>query len=156
LGPIDRPLTIPTNQNQTHQDVCVEAVTGSGKTLAFVLPLVEMILRRETPLKKHQVGAVVISPTRYVRAYACPRADRRLLIDKRINLKTTPLQNTKHHSELAKQIFGVAAHFCQHAGLRPPLLLVGGTDVGDSFQKFSQDGELCFLYVWKGERREGT
>jgi hypothetical protein len=43
----------------------VEAVTGSGKTLAFVLPLVEMILRRETPLKKHQVGAVVISPTRY-------------------------------------------------------------------------------------------
>jgi hypothetical protein len=44
----------------------VEAVTGSGKTLAFVLPIVEMILRRETPLKKHQVGAVVISPTRYV------------------------------------------------------------------------------------------
>jgi len=46
----------------------VEAVTGSGKTLAFVLPLVEMILRRETPLKKHQVGAVIISPTRCVTA----------------------------------------------------------------------------------------
>lgn len=45
----------------------MEAVTGSGKTLAFVVPIVEMVLRRETPLKKHQVGAVIISPTRYVR-----------------------------------------------------------------------------------------
>lgn len=56
----------PTDPIPHVQDVCVEAVTGSGKTLAFVLPLVEMILRREAPLKKHQVGAVVISPTRCV------------------------------------------------------------------------------------------
>jgi len=91
----------------TNKDVCVEAVTGSGKTLAFVVPAVEMILRRETPLKKHEVGAIIISPTR----------------------------------ELAKQIFKVATHFCSHAGLRTPLLLVGGTDVvGDNFNRFSQDG----------------
>lgn len=50
----------------------MEAVTGSGKTLAFVLPIVEMILRRESPLKKHQVGAVVISPTRCVRPSVRP------------------------------------------------------------------------------------
>lgn len=91
----------------TNKDVCVEAVTGSGKTLAFVIPAVEMILRRKSPLKKHEVGAIIISPTR----------------------------------ELAKQILKVTTHFCSHTGLRPPLLLVGGTDiVGDNFKRFSQDG----------------
>lgn len=48
----------------THKDVCVEACTGSGKTLAFAIPIVEMLRRRETPLKKNEVGAIVISPTR--------------------------------------------------------------------------------------------
>lgn len=91
----------------TNKDVCVEAVTGSGKTLAFIVPAVEMILRRERQLKKHEVGAIIISPTR----------------------------------ELAKQIFKVATHFCSHAGLRTPLLLIGGTDVvGDNINRFSQDG----------------
>jgi hypothetical protein len=48
-----------------HKDVVVEAVTGSGKTLAFVIPTLEKLLRRETPLKKNEIGALVISPTRY-------------------------------------------------------------------------------------------
>ncbi|XP_029422392.1 ATP-dependent RNA helicase DDX55 isoform X2 [Nannospalax galili] len=39
-------------------------VTGSGKTLAFVIPLLEILLRREEKLKKSQVGAIVITPTR--------------------------------------------------------------------------------------------
>lgn len=47
-----------------HKDVVVEAVTGSGKTLAFVIPILEKLLRRETELKKNEVGALVISPTR--------------------------------------------------------------------------------------------
>lgn len=47
-----------------HKDVVVEAVTGSGKTLAFLIPLVERILRQEEAIKKHHVGAIVISPTR--------------------------------------------------------------------------------------------
>jgi superfamily II DNA/RNA helicase len=42
--------------------------------------------------------------------------------------------------ELAKQIMQVAKHFCEHTGLKPPLLLVGGTDVEDSFRQFSQEG----------------
>lgn len=46
------------------KDVVVEAVTGSGKTLAFLVPIVEMLLRRETPLVRSQVGAVIITPTR--------------------------------------------------------------------------------------------
>ena len=38
-----------------NKDLAVEAVTGSGKTLAFVIPIMEILLRRETPLKKNEV-----------------------------------------------------------------------------------------------------
>ncbi|EPE29397.1 P-loop containing nucleoside triphosphate hydrolase [Glarea lozoyensis ATCC 20868] len=47
-----------------NKDVVVEAVTGSGKTLAFLIPVVEKLLRLEEPLKKHHVGAIIVSPTR--------------------------------------------------------------------------------------------
>ena len=48
----------------THHDVFVRAVTGSGKTLAFLIPVVEMILRRTTLLKKNQIGGLILEPTR--------------------------------------------------------------------------------------------
>ncbi|CAE6334681.1 unnamed protein product [Rhizoctonia solani] len=51
-----------------HKDVVVEAVTGSGKTLAFVVPIIEKMIRREAPLRKSEVGALVISPTRELAA----------------------------------------------------------------------------------------
>ncbi|XP_053728563.1 ATP-dependent RNA helicase DDX55 [Synchiropus splendidus] len=47
-----------------NKDVAAEAVTGSGKTLAFVIPIIEVLLKREEKLKKLQVGALVITPTR--------------------------------------------------------------------------------------------
>ncbi|KAJ4404726.1 ATP-dependent rRNA helicase spb4 [Didymella pomorum] len=47
-----------------NSDVVVEAVTGSGKTLAFLIPIVERLLRLDAPIKKHHVGAIIISPTR--------------------------------------------------------------------------------------------
>lgn len=47
-----------------NKDVVVEAVTGSGKTLAFVLPVLEKLIRRESKLRKNEVGVLVISPTR--------------------------------------------------------------------------------------------
>ena len=46
-------------------DFAVQAVTGSGKTLAFLIPVIERLLRLEEPIKKHHVGAIIISPTRY-------------------------------------------------------------------------------------------
>ena len=52
-----------------HKDVVVEAVTGSGKTLAFVIPVLERLIRREARLKRNEIGALVISPTRYVAIY---------------------------------------------------------------------------------------
>ncbi|GJQ79837.1 hypothetical protein Trydic_g23299 [Trypoxylus dichotomus] len=56
--------TIPLLLNM--KDVTVQAVTGSGKTLAFLIPLLEILLRRSRnePWKKQEVGAIVISPTR--------------------------------------------------------------------------------------------
>lgn len=48
-----------------HKDVVVEAVTGSGKTIAFVIPILERLIRREHRLAQNQVGALIISPTRY-------------------------------------------------------------------------------------------
>ena len=47
-----------------NKDVAVEACTGSGKTLAFVLPMIEILARAEGAFRKHQVGAVIVSPTR--------------------------------------------------------------------------------------------
>ncbi|XP_054568316.1 ATP-dependent RNA helicase DDX55 isoform X2 [Eptesicus fuscus] len=47
-----------------NKDVAAEAVTGSGKTLAFVIPILEILLRREEKLKRNQVGAIIITPTR--------------------------------------------------------------------------------------------
>ncbi len=49
-----------------NKDVCVDATTGSGKTLAFGIPIVEMLVKREKERKwkKHEVGALVIAPTR--------------------------------------------------------------------------------------------
>lgn len=48
-----------------HKDVVVEAVTGSGKTLAFVIPILEKLVRREERLRKNEIGALIISPTRF-------------------------------------------------------------------------------------------
>ncbi|CAH2237153.1 jg11126 [Pararge aegeria aegeria] len=48
------------------KDVVAEAVTGSGKTLAFVVPMLELLMKRakEQSLRKDFVYAVIISPTR--------------------------------------------------------------------------------------------
>jgi len=48
----------------SRKDVVAEAVTGSGKTLAFVIPVIEMLIRREEKLKVTDVGALILTPTR--------------------------------------------------------------------------------------------
>jgi len=50
----------------SNKDVCVEATTGSGKTLAFGIPLFEILLQKS--LGAHQVGAMVLAPTRELAA----------------------------------------------------------------------------------------
>lgn len=41
-------------------------MTGSGKTLAFLIPMLELLLKRQkdNPWRKTEVGSIVISPTR--------------------------------------------------------------------------------------------
>ncbi len=46
------------------KDVCVQAVTGSGKTLAFLIPVFEILIRNGRPLARHDLGALILSPTR--------------------------------------------------------------------------------------------
>lgn len=46
------------------KDVVVEAVTGSGKTLSYLIPVIERLMRLDEPIKKHHVGAIILSPTR--------------------------------------------------------------------------------------------
>jgi ATP-dependent RNA helicase DDX55/SPB4 len=48
----------------SHKDVCVQAVTGSGKTLSFAIPVFEMLAARREALKPHDVGALILAPTR--------------------------------------------------------------------------------------------
>lgn len=50
--------------NSSHLGLLSQAVTGSGKTLAFVVPVLEKLVRRERPLGKREIGAIIISPTR--------------------------------------------------------------------------------------------
>lgn len=54
----------------SYKDVAAEAVTGSGKTLAFVIPILEILLRRATQekWKPNEVGAIILSPTRELAA----------------------------------------------------------------------------------------
>ncbi|KAL0275956.1 UNVERIFIED_CONTAM: hypothetical protein PYX00_003655 [Menopon gallinae] len=49
---------------QKCKDVSAEAVTGSGKTLAFLIPCLEIMMKREEKWKPHEIGSVIISPTR--------------------------------------------------------------------------------------------
>ncbi|KAK3927106.1 putative ATP-dependent RNA helicase DDX55-like protein [Frankliniella fusca] len=48
----------------SNKDVAAEAVTGSGKTLAFIIPAMELLMRRDERWKQLEIGVIVISPTR--------------------------------------------------------------------------------------------
>jgi len=61
MSPVQQ-ATIP--QFVGRKDVVVEACTGSGKTLAFLVPTLHILLQRDTPLRPHEVGAIVLLPTR--------------------------------------------------------------------------------------------
>lgn len=54
-----------------YKDVAAEAVTGSGKTLAFIIPILEIMLRRSQQQEKwkaNEVAAIILSPTRELAA----------------------------------------------------------------------------------------
>ena len=107
-----------------NKDVAVEACTGSGKTLAFVLPLVEILARAETPFRKHSVGAIVVSPTRE--------------LAKQIYDVLVPFLSAMNQTPemLAKAKAAKAAR---------AMLLVGGTDAAADAKTFAEKGAVALV-----------
>jgi len=103
----------------SHKDVAVEACTGSGKTLAFVLPMVEILWRSVKTMKRHDVGALIVSPTRelaaQIHAVAAPFA--------------RALSKAEDDSEKDKV----------------SMLLTGGTDVAKDVAAFARDSPLVLI-----------
>ncbi len=103
----------------SHKDVSVEACTGSGKTLAFVLPMVEILARARKELRRYEVGAVVVSPTRE--------------LARQIHEVATPFVKTLARGEDASD------------GEELSMLLVGGTDVSKDVAKFAATSPLVLV-----------
>jgi ATP-dependent RNA helicase DDX55/SPB4 len=101
----------------SYKDVVVEAVTGSGKTLAFLVPVIELILRRyreDRPLKKNEVGAIIISPTRELA--------------------------TQIHSVLASLCDSINDHASDDTPTLNHALFIGGSETRDNIQQFCKEG----------------
>ena len=103
----------------SHKDVSVEACTGSGKTLAFVLPMVEILARARKELRRYEVGAVVVSPTRE--------------LARQIHEVATPFVKTLARGGDASD------------GEELSMLLVGGTDVSKDVAKFAATSPLVLV-----------
>jgi ATP-dependent RNA helicase DDX55/SPB4 len=114
-----------------HQDVAVQACTGSGKTLAFLVPLYELLIRRETPLRKLQAGALVIEPTRELAA--------------QVHSVALRVGNT-HAATPSDQLAAGRTGGASAAGfILPPVLLVGGTDLAESISNLRASG--CHVLI---------
>ena len=50
------------------RDILAGAQTGTGKTAGFTLPLLELLTHRTKQNKKHQISALILTPTRELAA----------------------------------------------------------------------------------------
>ena len=50
------------------RDILAGAQTGTGKTAGFTLPLLELLTHRKNQNKKHQISALILTPTRELAA----------------------------------------------------------------------------------------
>ena len=96
----------------TNKDVCVEATTGSGKTLAFGIPIFEILMRRaiEQKFNTHDVGALVIAPTREL-----------------VSQIHEVLSKISVHCSTEKQPLSCA-------------VMIGGTDIDTCMREYSESG----------------
>ena len=104
----------------THKDVLVEACTGSGKTLAFVLPMTEILARSVGGMRRHEIGAVVVSPTRE--------------LARQIHAVATPFVEAMLRERGESGVEG-----------RATMLLVGGTDVSKDVGAFAAMSPLVLV-----------
>jgi len=107
---------IPLFLNQ-HKDVVVQAVTGSGKTLAFAIPMLEKLAKRESSLKRDEVGGIIVCPTREL-AIQTHKVVESFIKAQEVTASTSG-STSKHHF------------------LNPPMLLIGGkTTLREDIQQF--------------------
>ncbi len=52
----------------SRKDILAGAQTGTGKTAGFTLPMLELLNRAKNPKNKHQIKALVLTPTRELAA----------------------------------------------------------------------------------------
>ncbi len=130
----------------THKDVSVQAVTGSGKTLAYVVPIVEMLLRREHRLRRGQV-------TEFVR-YGCTTSidviiDYSSLAHSQIGaIIVVPTR------ELAAQVYSVVKRFSENVPVAWPTLLIGGTSTHASIQVLGSHPAPCIVVATPGRLQD--
>ena len=109
-----------------HKDVIVEAVTGSGKTLAFVIPIIEILLKQwrenEYSMAKHDIKAIIISPTREL-AKQISEVTQVLLDSLKGFYQAQDLLKESENDLFLKQ-----------------LLFIGGTDAREDIQTFQKSG----------------
>ncbi|KAI8921288.1 P-loop containing nucleoside triphosphate hydrolase protein [Powellomyces hirtus] len=112
---------------------CAQAVTGSGKTLSFVIPILEMLLRRHRDgrgLLKHQIGAVIISPTREL---ARQIFDVTTTFLDAINTASAAEEGDFEHKdgeESKERKIPTLKH----------MLFIGGTNLNEDVQQFQREG----------------
>ncbi|GAA5892528.1 hypothetical protein JCM5296_006155 [Sporobolomyces johnsonii] len=109
-----------------HKDVVVEAVTGSGKTLAFVIPVLEKLLRRDKPLGKREIGAIIISPTRELAT--------------QIHSVFSHFISAQPTSDPSDPSDPSTSSSTSTRTLPPPLLLIGGNSLPQDKQAFFETG----------------
>ena len=111
-----------------HKDVIVEAVTGSGKTLAFIIPVLEILLKRYAQGEvwgKHAIGAIILSPTRE--------------LAKQIFDVTSTFMNTIHAH------LNEGSESNDSSPVLSQMLFIGGTDVKEDIQAFQKNGAQILI-----------
>ncbi|GAA5853902.1 hypothetical protein JCM3766R1_006584 [Sporobolomyces carnicolor] len=108
----------------------LQAVTGSGKTLAFVIPVLEKLLRRDKPLGKREIGAIIISPTRELAVQIHSVFQQFIAAQPTADSAADPSDPSTSTSVATDPLRTIA----------PPLLLIGGNSLQSDKQAFFETG----------------
>lgn len=117
------------------RDVVLQAPTGSGKTLAYLIPMIELLLRKISRVKftKRQVGAIVLSPTREL-------ATQIGVVLGKIMLQ---LNSQAAGDDCQADVIAAEGHPMKEEAIPNTLrhvIFVGGTEVNNDLQKFCEEG----------------
>eukprot|EP01132_Coremiostelium_polycephalum_P007792 gene7792-9591_t len=129
-----------------NKDVLVQACTGSGKTLAFLIPIIEMILKKNKQLQKNEVASIILSPTREL-ATQIYQILQEFLIDlkpKKEEDQEDQEGNNNEEKEKDKQVVVKVEEKVEEEEEFyidiSSILLIGGTEIYQDIQNFKNFG----------------